>query len=127
MKESERANVDSDYGTVDMTESANNYFKSSFARSMACQNAGICKSVDRDYIRTDMQDEYYADYMPGYPPVFANISKSANVSPVKSFTKSNKSSVHARRNSAQVIFEPVEFIILCIHVSKFLARISLYG
>lgn len=67
---------------------------------MAFQNAAQYKSVDSDYILADYE-HLCCNYMPGCNPVFANVSKSASVSSVKSYAKP-KPSTPSRRNSAQV-------------------------
>lgn len=110
MKECEKR-IDLDFTNQDISaETASNYFQSSFARSMAFQTSNQCKSLDSGYVRTDYEEgETYCDYMPGCNPVFANVSKSANVSSVKSFAESFRNKATSSNKYIQVLFRSFVF------------------
>lgn len=104
MKEAEKE-IDFDFSNQTLSESMNGgYFQSSFARLMALQNTNQCKSLDSTFLRdTFHESETVCDYMPGCDPIFANISKSANVSSAKLYAESFKNrTLTSNKNNNQV-------------------------
>lgn len=105
MKEAEKE-IDFDFTNQTLSDSMNGgYFQSSFARLMALQNTNQCQSLDSTFMRDNFPDnETASDYMPGCDPIFANISKSANVSSAKSYAESFKNrTLTSNKNNNQVI------------------------
>lgn len=116
MKEAEKE-IDFDFSNQTLSDSMNGgYFQSSFARLMALQNTSQCKSLDSTFLHDNFhENDTGCDYMPGCDPIFANISKPANVSSAKLFAESFKNrTLTSNKSSNQVnyiLFSTIMFIL----------------